>query len=123
MSTFRIVIKAGTPATFNPKSQTVFVNDTVFWFNSDTQAHWPAPSPTNKTGFLQYQIAPNSSSNTVSFGVPKKIPYVCVNHTGETGEIIVKSRKKKGAFGKKTKKGGFGRKTKKGAFGKKTKTP
>jgi hypothetical protein len=133
MSIFRIEIKAGTPATFNPNTQSVFVNDSVFWFNSDpTQAHWPAPSSGPKDGFLQFQIAPNSPSAQASFGTPKTISYVCVNHPGETGTIIVKTRKKKGAFGKKTKKGGFGKQTKKGgfagstkkgAFGSTTKTP
>lgn len=122
MSIFRIEIKAGNPATFNPNSQTVYVNDSVFWFNSDpTQPHWPAPAAGPKTGFMQFQIAPNSPSAQTNFGTPKTIPYVCALHAGETGTIIVKSRKKKGAFGKKTKKGGFGKKTKKGRFGKKTK--
>jgi len=112
MSIFRIEIKAGSPATYNPSSQTVIVNDSVFWFNSDpTQAHWPAPAAGPKDGFMQFQVAPNSSSAQVSFGTPGTFKYVCVNHTGETGTIIVKSRKKKG------KKGGFGGNTKKGAFG------
>lgn len=124
MSIFRIEIKAGKPVTFDPNPQTVYVNDSVFWFNSDpTQAHWPAPSVSNPTGFLQFQITPNSPSTQVAFGTPKTISYICVNHPGETGQIIVKSRKKKGAFGKKTKKGGFGKNTKKGAFGGKTKNP
>jgi plastocyanin len=123
MSIFRIEIKAGQPATFNPTSQTVVVNDSVFWFNSDpTQAHWPAPKSGPKTGFMQFQIAPNSPSAQVSFGVPTTIDYVCAIHPNETGTIVVKSRKKKGAFGKKTKKGGFGGSTKKGAFGSTTKT-
>jgi plastocyanin len=123
MSIFKIQIKAGKPAKFDPNPQTVYVNDSVYWFNGDSQAHWPAPSAADPKGFLQYQIAPNSSSNQVSFPTPKKITYVCVspNHTGETGVIIVKSRKKKGAFGGKTKKGAFARKTKKGAFGSTTK--
>jgi hypothetical protein len=122
MSIFRIEIKAGQPATFNPNSLTVVVNDSVFWFNSDpTQAHWPAPKSGPKDGFMQFQIAPNSSSAQTSFGVPGTFPYICNNHPGETGTIIVKSRKKKGAFGKKTKKGGFGKKTKKGGFGGSTK--
>ncbi len=122
MSIFRIEIKAGQPATYNPSSQTVVVNDSVFWFNSDpTQAHWPAPATGPKDGFLQFQIAPNSPSAQVAFGVPGTFKYVCNNHAGESGTIIVKSRKKKGAFGKKTKKGGFGGSTKKGSFGKKMK--
>jgi hypothetical protein len=122
MSIFRIEIKAGQPATFNPTSQTVVVNDSVFWFNSDpTQAHWPAPKAGPKNGFMATQIAPNSPSAQVSFGVPSTVAYICAIHPNETGTIIVKSRKKKGAFGKKTKKGGFGKKTKKGGFGGSTK--
>ena len=106
MSIFKILIKAGKPAVFNPTPQTVYVNDSVFWFNGDpNQAHWPAPSAANPKGFLQYQIAPDSSSNQVSFPAPKTIPYICVNHPSEKGTIIVKSYKKKGAYGKKTKKG------------------
>src|SRR5690349_20787054 len=95
MSIFRIEIKAGKPATFNPNSQTVVINDSVFWFNSDpSQAHWPAPSTGPKDGFMQFQVAPNSSSAQVSFGVPGTFSYVCANHAGESGTIIVKSRKK-----------------------------
>jgi hypothetical protein len=121
MSIFKIQIKAGKPAVFAPNPQTVCVNDSVFWFNGDNVAHWPAPSAANPKGFMQFQIAPNSPSDQVSFPTPKTISYICVNHPGETGKIIVKSCKKKGAFGKKTKKGAFGKKTKKGAFGKNTK--
>ncbi len=121
MSIFKIQIKAGNPAVYDPTPQTVYVNDSVFWFNNDPkEAHWPAPSTTNPKGFLQYQVTPNASSNQVSFPSPKTISYICVNHPGESGVIIVKSLKKKGAFGGKTKKGAFGKNTKKGAFGKTT---
>ena len=116
MSIFRIEIKAGNPATYTPSSQTVVVNDSVFWFNGDpSQAHWPTPDDPGATPFLQFQVAPNSSSAQVSFGLPGTFPYHCANHKGESGTIIVKSRKKKG------KKGGFGGTTKKGAFGSTTK--
>jgi plastocyanin len=123
MSIFKIQIRAGTPAVFDPNTLTVYVNDSVFWFNGDSQAHWPAPSAANPKGFLQYQVTPNASSNQVSFGTAKTISYICVNHPGETGQIIVKTpgKKKKGAFGGKTKKGAFGHKSKKGAFGGTTK--
>lgn len=118
MSIFKINIKAGTPAVFDPNSQIVYVNDNVFWFNSDPKnAHWPAPSAANPKGFLEYQIPPNTSSNQVAFGAVQKIPYICVNHPTEKGIIIVKPGKKM-AFAGKTKKGAFGGKTKKGAFGK-----
>lgn len=108
MSIFKIQIKASKPAVFDPNPITVHVNDSVYWFNDDQKAHWPAPSAANPQGFMQYQIAPDSSSNQVSFGTVKTIPYVCVNHPGETGTIIIKPTKKKGAFGGKTKKGAFG---------------
>ena len=123
MSIFKIQIKAGTPAVFDPNPQTVCVNDNVFWFNGDPNAaHWPAPSASDPTGFIQFQIPPNTSSDEVTFPSAQTIPYICINHPSETGQIIVlPCKKKKGAFGGKTKKGAFGGKTKKGAFGGKTK--
>jgi hypothetical protein len=122
MSIFKIEIKPGKPATFSPTPITVYVNDSVFWFNDDqTEAHWPAPSASNPKGFMPYQIPPDSSSSQVSFASPQTIPYICLNHKGESGQIIVKSQKKKGAFGGKTKKGAFGGKTKKGALAGNTK--
>ena len=127
MSTYKITIKAGNPAVFDPNPRTAQPNDSVFWFNSDpTNAHWPAPSVSEKTAWFQYQIPPGASSDTV--GLPPYDPpkayilnYVCALHPNETGQIDVKIGKKKGAFGKKTKKGAFGGETKKGAFGKNTK--
>lgn len=119
MSIFKIQIKAGTPATYDPNPQIVFVNDSVFWYNDDpNEAHWPAPSYSDPTGFLEYQITPDTPSNQVSFSAVQTIPYVCINHkdSGEAGTIIVKPAKKT-AFAPKTKKGAFGGKTKKGAFG------
>ena len=45
MSLFKITIKAGNPAVFDPNPLTAQANDGVFWFNSDPKnAHWPAPS-------------------------------------------------------------------------------
>ena len=117
MSIFKIQINAGKPAVFDPNPRTVYVNDSVFWFNGDpNNAHWPAPSAANPTGFIAYQIPPNTSSSTVGFGSAQTIPYVCINHPGESGKIIVEPGKKT-AFGGKTKKGAFAGKTKKGAFG------
>ena len=130
MSLFRIQIQAGNPAVYNPNPQTVYVNDSVFWFNSDpNEAHWPAPSASNPTGFMANQIPPNTSSDQVGFGAVQSISYICINHEGERGQINVKTPKKsafavktkKGAFGGKTKKGPFAKKTKKGAFAYKTK--
>ena len=130
MSLFRIQINAGSPATYDPNPQTVYVNDSVFWFNGDpNEAHWPAPSASDPTGFMANQIAPNSSSDQVGFGEVQSISYICLKHTGESGEIDVKTPKKsafadntkKGAFGGKTKKGPFAGNTKKGAYGSTTK--
>jgi hypothetical protein len=126
MSIFKITIKAGNPAVYNPNPQIVYVNDSIFWFNGDpNEAHWPAPSAADPTGFMANQVAPNSSSDQVGFGEVQTIPYICLNHDGEYGQINVMTPKKsafaddtkKGAFGGKTKKGAFGGKTKKGAFG------
>ena len=114
MSIYKIQIHPGTPAVFDPNPLKVCVNDSVFWFNGDpNNAHWPAPSAANPNGFIAYQIPPNTPSSQVSFGSIQTIPYVCINHPGESGEIIVESCKKKGAFGGKTKKGAFGRTTRK----------
>lgn len=121
MSIFKITINAGPPAKFNPNPQIVFSNDSVFWFNADqTQAHWPAPSKSNPTGFMSYQIPPNSQSSLAGFTTLGTVNYICVNHDGESGQIIVKTPKAV-SFAKKTKKGGFGGKTKKGPFGSTTK--
>ena len=111
MSIYKIQIKPGTPAVFDPNPQKICVNDSVFWFNSDpNNAHWPAPKAGPKDGFLAYQVPPNTPSSQVSFGSVQTIPYICNNHKGESGTIIVEScKKKKGAFGGKTKKGAFGR--------------
>ena len=130
MSIFRIQIRAGQPAVFDPNPQTAYVNDSVFWFNGDpNEAHWPAPSASNPKGFIEYQVPPNTQSNQVSFPAAQTISYICINHDGESGQIIVKTPKKaafadntkKGAFGGKTKKGPFAQTTKKGAYSTKTK--
>jgi hypothetical protein len=127
MSQYKITIKAGNPAVFDPNPRTVKANDSVFWFNSDpANAHWPAPSVSEKTAWFPYQIPPGASSDPLglpAYDPPQayKLKYVCALHQGETGEIDVILGKKKGAFAGKTKKGSFGGKTKKGAFGKSTK--
>jgi len=119
MSLLRIKIKAGKPAVFNPSPITVSVNDSVFWYNGDQVAHWPAPSAAKPKAWLDYQIAPDGESNQISFDppAPYTLNYICVLHPTEKGQIKVVSGKKKGAFGYKTKKGAFGGKTKRGAFG------
>ena len=127
MSLIKITIKSGNPATFDPNPLTAHANDNVFWYNSDqTNAHWPAPSAAQKTGWFDYQIPPGAQSNQIA--LPPMSPpaaytlnYVCALHPNEKGQIEVTLGKKKGAFAKKTKKGAFGHKTKKGAFGTNTK--
>ncbi|HKP82438.1 MAG TPA: hypothetical protein VJT69_10475 [Pyrinomonadaceae bacterium] len=120
MSIFKITINPGPPAKFSPNPQVVVSNDTVFWFNGDKIPHWPAPSKSNPTGFISYQIPPNDQSSEKSFVTTGTVNYVCILHDGETGQITVKTPKAV-SFGKKTKKGGFGGKTKKGPFAAKTK--
>ena len=130
MSIFRIEIKAGTPAVFDPSPQVAKPTDSVFWFNSDSKAHWPAPAPKkptdpiNKTAWLDFQIPPNASSTQIALNPPGPytLNYVCALHPNEKGQIKVLGGKKKGAFAGKTKKGAFGGKTKKGAFSGRTKT-
>ena len=125
MSIFKIQIKAGTPAVYDPSTQTAFVNDSVFWFNSDKVAHWPTPDPKKPKAWLDFQIAPNGQSAQISLD-PLNPPgnytlnYVCSLHPGEKGQIKVIGKAKKGAFGGKTKKGAFAKGTKRGALGKLT---
>jgi plastocyanin len=124
MSIFKIQIKPGNPATFDPKTQTAQVNDSIYWANGDqTQAHWPAPSASNPKGYMDYQIAPGGVSTQIALNppAPYTLNYVCALHPGETGSIQVVGKSKKGPFGPNTKKGSFGPNTKKGAFAAKTK--
>jgi hypothetical protein len=131
MSLFRIKINAAQPAVFDPNPLTANVNDSVFWYNGDKVAHWPAPNAANPKAWLDYQIAPDGESGQISLDPPGPytLNYICVLHPGEKGQIKVLGGKKsafggdtkKGAFGGKTKKGPFGKTTKKGAFGKTTK--
>ncbi len=132
MSIYKITIKPGTPAVFDPNPLQAEPNDSVFWFNGDNIAHWPAPAPKNpkdpinKKAWLDYQIPANASSTSIALNPPPApyksycLNYVCALHPKEKGQIRVGNTKKKGAFGCKTKKGAFGGKTKKGAFGLKT---
>lgn len=127
MSIFKIQIKAGKPAVFDPTPLTVHVNDSVFWANGDQQEpHWPTPDPTKPKAWLDFQIAPGGQSAQISFD-PLSPPanytlnYVCSLHPGEKGQIKVIGKTKKGAFGGKTKKGAFAKATKRGALGKVTK--
>jgi plastocyanin len=127
MSIFKIQIKAGKPAVFDPSPLTAHVNDSVFWYNGDqNEPHWPTPDAKKPKEWLDYQIAPDGQSAQISLN-PLNPPanytlnYVCSLHPGEKGQIKVIGKTKKGAFGGKTKKGAFGGKTKKGAFAKTSK--
>src|SRR2546429_4642587 len=61
-SIFKIQIKAGKPALFDPSPLMVHVNDSVYWYNSDpTQAHWPAPDRkstrlNSSHGYISYAV-------------------------------------------------------------------
>src|ERR1700759_2911233 len=89
MSIFRIQINAAKPAVFDPSPLTVNVNDSVFWYNGDKEAHWPAPSAANPKGWLDYQIAPDGESSQISLNPPGPytLDYVCALHPGEKGQI------------------------------------
>jgi plastocyanin len=121
-----IDINPGHPAVFNPSTLTVHVNDSVAWRNNDPNLqHHPAPSANDPTAWLDFPIAPNSTSSQISFDpapASYTLNYVCAIHPDEKGQIkVIVGNKKKGSFGPKTKKGAFGGKSKKGAFAYKTK--
>ena len=123
MSLFKIQIKAGKPAVFDPSPLSVRVNDSIFWSNDDqNEPHWPTPNAAQPKAWLDFQVAPGGQSAQISINpmAPTTLNYVCSLHPGEKGQIKVVG-KKKGAFGGKTKKGAFAGKTKKGAFAKVTK--
>ena len=118
MSIFKIQIKAGKPAVFDPSPLSVHVNDSIFWANGDqTQPHWPTPNAATPKAWLDFQIAPGGQSAQISINPmgPTTLNYVCSLHPGEKGQIKVIG-KKKGAFGGKTKKGAFAAVTKRGAL-------
>ena len=118
MSEWKIKIKPGTPATFDPNPRTGFVNDNIFWQNADPKlAHWPTPDVSKPKFWLDFQIPPNTESASITFPIAKTYKYVCVNHPNETGTIIIKPAKKT-AFAGKTKKGAFGSRIKIGTIGK-----
>lgn len=123
MSIFKITIKAGKPAVFDPSSVSVRVNDSVFWSNDDqTQPHWPTPNAATPKAWLDFQVAPGGQSAQIAINPmgPTTLNYVCSLHPGEKGQIKVVG-KKKGAFAGKTKKGAFAQVTKRGALAQVTK--
>ena len=68
MSTKMIQIQANPhptptqPAMFVPASVVANVGDNLTWHNADKQDHWPAPSASNPTGFVQFRIPPDGTS-------------------------------------------------------------
>lgn len=87
-------------ASFNPPTQTVMVNDLVFWRNNDAQAtHQPKPVGGADDDWVKVPISKKlgtqvDTSNTVSFGpgtTKAGVPYVCALHANEKGTIIVRN--------------------------------
>jgi plastocyanin len=68
MSTQQIQIKANKsptpakPGAFSPQAVTANAGDNLTWVNNDSHAHWPAPSASDKTGWIEFQIPPGSES-------------------------------------------------------------
>ena len=52
----------GQPAIFSPGVVVANAGDNMTWHNADQRDHWPAPSASNPTGWLQFQIPPDSES-------------------------------------------------------------
>jgi hypothetical protein len=121
MSLFKIRIKAGTPATFDPTPLNANAGDSVFWSNDDKVAHWPAPNTNNQPAWLDFQVAPGGVSAQIGLNPPGPytLNYICKLHPNETGQIKVRGPKK-GAAGSKTVKGAYAGRTRKGALSVKT---
>jgi plastocyanin len=68
MSTQTIEIKTNPnrspsqPGIFSPQAAVVNVGDNVIWANNDIVAHWPAPSASDPSAWIEYQIPPVNSS-------------------------------------------------------------
>jgi plastocyanin len=68
MSTQSIEIKTNPsvapdqPAVFSPRDAVAYAGDNITWRNTDQADHWPAPSASNPTGFIKYQIPSGSES-------------------------------------------------------------
>ena len=50
------------PAVFAPRAVVANAGDNLTWHNADDQNHWPAPSSSNPTGWVQFQIPPGGVS-------------------------------------------------------------
>jgi plastocyanin len=95
MATWRINIKKNPtqppPAVFSfDEPPQIQVGDQVFWSNDDTVAHWPAVTG-NPTFFMDFQIAPKSTSPAFAPGNVGPISYFCSLHPTETGTIDVQA--------------------------------
>jgi plastocyanin len=87
----RVVIKrnASPPprGVFDPNRVVAQPNDQIFWFNDDTEGHWPAPLDDDgkildPKAFMDFQIPPKNPSPTVNFaGNPDdEVQYGCSLH-------------------------------------------
>src|SRR5947208_813714 len=90
---------AGQPAVFSPPAVTANAGDNLTWVNNDNQDHWPAPSASNKTGWIEFQIPPGSESrgdlalgaNTVTVAAATNASQVVFTTTGAapaTGLVV-----------------------------------
>lgn len=84
-------------AVFNPPKIVVTAGDLVFWRNNDTRyVHQPKPVGGADNAWVTTPISVKQddqagTSNTLSFNSGTTIngvPYVCAQHSGETGTIV-----------------------------------
>lgn len=97
----RVTIQtSGGVTVFNPKTQTINLNDSVFWVNQTNMAHQPAPDNGKDDQWVAQPIPPQGESPQVAFDdVPGllgqtivNIPYHCAKHptlANEKGVITV----------------------------------
>jgi plastocyanin len=82
---------------FNPSTQTINLNDSVFWGNNTSEAHWPAPDGGQDNQWLTQPIPAHGESPQVVFdstptGKTASFPYHCAKHpysASEKGVITV----------------------------------
>ncbi len=53
------------PAVFDPQAAVANAGDTITFNNADSQAHWPAPSAANQTGFFPFEIIAGAQSGNL----------------------------------------------------------
>lgn len=64
----RVLIERTTQVTvFNPETQTINLNDSVFWANNTGEAHWPAPDGGADNQWLAKPIPAEGESPQVTF--------------------------------------------------------